>query len=201
MKKVSLIILLLCLAISSFAQNHVAIQVAPYYAVPNDWTTNSFELNAQYVRDLGKVFHIGVGLGVGTSKPRKYQSAWKLDNIETRESALFFPIFVKAKVDFGVRPSHAFLAIKGGTKLSSVEGFNGNSFNPYVANVSPSIGYDIKIGNHKLGIELILDAIIGRYQEINYEYSELLNKYIYKDFTTKSDSIWAGLGLGITFEF
>lgn len=193
--------LIITCGFNSFAQEHIAIQATPCYAVPNDWSTSSFELNAQYVRDLGNVFHLGAGIGLGTAKPIKYHSMWRLDDVEESEIAFFFPLFVRAKIDWSTKPSHPYFAFRAGTKLSSVEGFDGKSFNPYIANFAPAIGYDIKIGSHKLGIELVADAILGRYQEINYEYIDLLNDYFYEGFETQTDSAWASVGIAITFEF
>lgn len=183
------------------AQNHIAVQAVPHFAPSDDWSTKSVELNAQYIRDIGKVFHLGAGVGIGTAKPVKYWSMWKMDDVEKTEEAMYIPVFVRGKIDFGTKPSHAYFAFKAGTKLCKVEGFDGKDLNPYIANFSPAIGYDISIGSHKLGIEFVVDAIMGRYQEINYKYSDITKKYMYEGFETKTDSMWAGYGIAVTFEF
>lgn len=189
------------LSFGAAAQNHVAIQAVPHFAPENDWSTSSVEFNVQYVRDLGKVFHLGAGVGVGTGSPVKYHSGWDLEGTEKREHTLYLPVFVRGKVDFGTKRSHPYFAFKAGTKLCSVEGYDGQDFNPFVANLSPAIGYDIALGDHKLGIELVVDSVFGRYQEIHYAYNDVLKKYVYDSFVTASDSIWAGFGVAVTFEF
>lgn len=182
-------------------KNHLAVQAVPHFAPSDEWSTKSVELNAQYIRDIGKVFHIGAGAGLGTAKPVKYWSQWKMEGTETTEEVMYIPVFVRGKIDFGTKPSHGYFAFKVGTKICEVEGYDGVGFNPYIANISPAIGYDIKLGRHKLGIEFVVDAIMARYQQINFKYSDLLKKYHYDSFETMSDSVWAGYGIAVTFEF
>lgn len=202
MKKIITVLVGIALAsFFSFAQNHIAVQAVPHFAPTDDWSTKSVELNAQFIRDIGSVFHLGAGIGIGTASPVKYWSQYKMDDVEKTEQAMYLPVFIRGKVDFGTKPSHAYFAFKAGTKLCQVEGFDGEGFNPYVANVSPAIGYDIKIGDHKLGIEFVVDAIMGRYQEINFKYNDLTKKYMYENFETKADSMWAGYGIAVTLEF
>ena len=207
MKKLSLALLLVAFfALNSFAQNHIAVQAVPLFAPNDDWSTNSVEFNAQYVRDIGNIFHVGVGSGIGTATPVRYYSQWDIDHGSTTKTdltqkTLFVPVFVRGKVDFGTKPSHGFFAVKAGTKIAFVEGFDGKDFNPFIANIAPSIGYDFKLGKHKLGIEFVVDAVFGRYQEINFSYDELLKDYRYENFEKKTDSFWAAFGVAITFEF
>jgi hypothetical protein len=187
-----------------FAQkNHCAIQVAPIFNSEEEWGTNSYEINAQYVRDCGKIFHIGVGAGFGSATPIKWKSAWKpaYDEGENKEDIIFIPLFAKAKIDFGTKPSHFYAALKIGTRIASVESYGGENFNPYRFNITPSIGYDFKIHKYKLGVEFILDSNFMQYEEINYVWNDTLEKYIYDNYQLKKDSMWAGVGFGITFQF
>lgn len=202
MKKILLLLASTLLAsLPSLAQNHIAVQLVPHFAPADDWSTKSVELNAQYIRDLGKIFHLGAGIGLGTANPVKYHSGWKMDDVKKTEEVMYLPVFIRGKVDFGTKPSHGYFAFKAGTKICGVEGFDGETFNPYIANISPAIGYDIKIGEHKLGIEFVFDAVFARYQEINYAFSDVLGKYIYDNFDTMTDSAWVGYGIAVTFEF
>ena len=201
MKKTAFFLLAAFISLAASAQNHIAIQAQAQYFPKSDWTTNSVELNGQYIRDIGKLFHLGAGIGIGTAKPVKYWSQWKVDGVEFTEESLYLPVFLRAKIDFGAKPSHAFFGLKAGTRICSVEGFDGKPFNPFVANIAPAIGYDIKVGTHKLGIELMFDTILGRYQEINSSWDDLLKKYRYESFETRVDNLWGAVGLAVTFEF
>lgn len=200
-KNIITLVSLLAATIVSLGQNHIAVQVAPHYALPDDWSTSSVELNVQLIRDIGDIIHLGLGTGIGTATPVKYYSMWDLGNTEKKEKVMYTPVFLRMKFDLNTNPSHAYFAIKAGTKLCSVQGFSADRFNPYVANISPAVGYDINVGSHKLGIEFVVDGIFGRYQQINYVYNDLLKKYMYDSFETKTDSFWSAYGIAVTFEF
>lgn len=192
----------ICLSITAFSQNHIAIQAVPYYAPEDDWSTNSVEFSASYVRDLGSIFHVGAGMGIGTAKPVKYYSMWKLGaDVSKTQEGIYVPVFLRGKIDFGTRPSHGYFATRVGTKLCSVDGYDGTEFNPYIFDVVPAVGYDIRLGEHKLGIEFSLNVNKARYQEINFKYEDILNKYIYDNCQLLTDSVWASYGIAVTFEF
>lgn len=203
MKKIIATITLLISSVLCFAQNknHVAFQAVPFYAPNDGWSTGSVEFNAMYMRDLGKIFHLGAGAGVGIAEPVRFRSGWKLgSDVEMKQKAIMVPLFIKGKIDFCTKRSRPYAAIRMGTKISQVDGFGNEEFNPYIAMVSPSIGYDIKIGKHKLGIELVADANFGRYEEIHFAYNSTLNNYIYDRHELKTDSVWASYGISVIFE-
>lgn len=204
MKKLLLVSIIILLATSLFAQKKGSFNIQESNTVGSfdkDWGCNIYDVSFSYLWNIGKVFHIGAGAGVGYSNPIKYYSGWKVD-ADMSQATITFPVFARLKVDFGTKPTHAYFSAKAGTRAAFVEGFDGENFNPYTANVVPAIGVDINVGDgNKLFIEAGLDANFSKYQQIEYTYSDVLKKYVYDHFENMSDGLWAGAYFSIGFSF
>lgn len=160
-----------------------------------------FDVSFSYMWNIGKVFHAGLGAGVGLSNHMKYYNNWDKDD-ETHEKSFAIPVFARLKVDFGTKPTHGYFAAKIGTRLAFAEGYDGKNFNPYIMNITPAIGIDINVGGgNKLFIEAGVDANFSKYQMINYKWSDSLGEYIYNNFTNEKDGLWAGVYFSVGFSF
>jgi hypothetical protein len=166
-----------------------------------DWGGNIFEVNFVAYYNVTPKFHIGVGAGVGSADIVKYHSSWELDT-DKKDNIFSAPVFAKIKYDFGSKPTHLYVTGKIGTRIGSVEGYDGETFNPFIYNIAPALGVDINVGGgNKITIEAGIEANGGRYEEVNFKYSDVLNKYVYSDFEKKSDNSWAGIYISVGFSF
>lgn len=170
MKRVTTILItfLLCASSLTYAQrrNHFAIQIAPQYGL-DDYSVYNTDFSIMYIRDIGRLFHLGAGAGVGTSKLNSYEFDEKHSYNVT-----YVPVFLKAQIDFSSKNAYTYGAIKAGARLFGStpnrkithqgETITLGGYNPTLASVTPSIGYNVPIGQLYLGIEAGIEFLYGR---------------------------------------
>lgn len=213
-KVITGILIILTLPVMAQRKNHIGIHLSPMMGLPSIqtdfinsrfcFTTYNADISLIYSRDIGKIFNLGVGAGIGMSK---------LNRVELGDTysypILYVPAFIRAQVDCICRPKwHLFGAIKAGTRIgrtkdkdiwvseiSSKEIIYG--YYPYLVNITPSIGYEIPIKNHRLGLELSWDILWGDYNSLEFiEHPNtgeaiLLNNY--------DRRIRSSIGIGLTY--
>ena len=205
MRKIVLIILAL-LPIVSTAQNknHIGVQVSYLYGL-SEYTNFNTDASIVYSRDIGKIFHLGAGVGLGTSRFNRME----FDELHTYP-LVYAPVFLRTQIDFSQKQSHTYGAVKIGTRLGKTEekemlvsqtseqvAFN--RYNPYLANITPSIGYELRIGRNRIGIEVCYDILVGVEQSFRYDESAYNGKGALNDYYI--GRFWNSIGFGITYLF
>ena len=117
------------------------------------------DLKVAYLFHLGNVFQLGAGVGVGMSTFTSFETEGvvtgegPVHNFRTQMSPSV-PIFAVSKLNIFNRPNTPFIKVEGGYRLAWADDSYKGRFNPYTFNVIPSIGYELAVGSHKLGVEL-----------------------------------------------
>ena len=136
---------------------------------------------------VGRKFELGVGLGLGTSNVACVAGTTNLSvnapmNGKTEyEQTAVVPFFVQAKCHFNPEKSHLYLEGNLGSMLASADDAAGKSFNPLGVYFNFNVGGEIVLHNN----DFRLFGSIGyrnQFQHVDfmlYEYSSLLNKYVY----------------------
>lgn len=215
MKKV-IIAILIIFTLPAMAQrkNHIGIHLSPMLGLPStqaDFINSRFSFTAYnadisliYSRDIGKILNLGVGAGIGTSK---------LNRVEFGETysypIMYVPAYVRAQVDFICQPTWRFYgAVKVGTRIGKTKDKDiwvseENSkktiygYYPYIAHLTPSIGYEIPIKDHRLGLELSWDILWGAYNSLDFIEHPNSGEIVLLNYYDKR--IRNSIGIGITY--
>jgi hypothetical protein len=192
MKKVVLILMLLqsiCI-ISQEKKTYLSIQENNIYGSwDKSWGCDIFDVEVIYSwRMLGN-FSIGAGSGLGLCNPVKYFGL--ISDSEKRETTIEMPIFIRIKKDFGTNQTRLFISLDVGKRLCLVEGYNGDNFNPFTYNITPSFGCDIQLNK-------VNTLNIGAGFELDHSKYQFIGNHTY---TLKSDGAWAGylVYIGLSF--
>lgn len=158
---------------------------------------------------VGNRFEIGVGAGVGTSNVARTTGTTNLSfnvpmNGKTNyKQTAVVPIFAQAKYHFNPDKSHLFLEGNVGSMLASVDDYAGESFNPLGMFFNFNIGGEIILHNN----DFRLFGSIGyreQFQQVDfilYEYSNLLNKYVYAGQHKKSTLNFGAIVVSVGIKF
>jgi hypothetical protein len=162
--------------------------------------SNIYTISFSYSRLFNPLLSGGLGIGVGTGNPIKYTSSHVRDN-GTTENSIVIPLFVQLKVRFMKKPTTPFVQGVLGYNIGSVEGFDGEAFNPYGVVFRLVLGGDINIGaGNKLTLGLGIHNQRVTTQDIKYKYSSLLQQYVYDSFNKQSNGFVGILAfIGISF--
>lgn len=208
------ILIVFTLPVMAQRKNHIGIHLSPTFGLPsvqNDiinsrfcFTTYNADISLVYLRDIGRVLNLGAGVGIGTSK---------LNRIELGETysypIIYIPAYVRAQVDFICQPTWRFYgAVKVGTRIGKTKDKDiwvseENSkktiygYYPYIAHLTPSIGYEIPIKDHRLGFELSWDILWGAYHSLDF--TEHPNSGEVVLLSHYNRGIRNSIGIGITY--
>lgn len=143
---------------------HIQLSLSTNFGPNNEYKPENvgyspnLDVKAAYLFHLGSRVQLGAGAGVGFSTFVHYETEKVVAGgdpsyqIMTTTSPSV-PLFAVAKVKILDRPSTPFLKVEGGHRLAWAKDLNKGTFNPYLFNVIPSVGYEFEIGKNILGIE------------------------------------------------
>ena len=156
---------------------------------------------------VGRKFELGVGLGLGTSNVARVAGTTNLSvnapmNGKTEyEQTAVVPIFIQSKYHFNPEKSHIYFEGNLGSMLASADDAEGKLFNPLGVYFNFNVGGEIVLHDN----DFRLFGSIGyrnQFQHVDfmlYEYSSLLNKYVYayqhKQSTLNFDAIVVSVGV------
>lgn len=185
-------------ALSAQRRNHIAIQIAPQLGIDKNTEYNA-DFTLMYMRDIGRLFHLGAGAGVGVSKLNSYAFEESFSY-----NSKYVPVYVRAQMDFSPKAAYTYGAMKVGTRLfGSMPPINITHQGEILSlsdhdvtfmSINPSIGYNFPIGQFYLGVEAGIEFLC------NWGETKFLenngNQWHYSSFC-----IYKSIGIAVNLQF
>jgi hypothetical protein len=172
-------------------------------SLSEDYGGDIYDFTFSYLNTKSSKFHFGGGAGIGTTNLTRTYSVFSnlLDEDVKRGNSLVMSLYGRTKYKFNQNPTSFFALFDLGYNIASLESWSGASYNPLGLFLTPAIGCDFSTkSDYKFFLILGIQEQFIKYNYVEYEWNDFLNKMTYKDFELENNSFSSlYLSFGISF--